>query len=637
MNIPSIFLAAFLAATAFSTNAQYITVWKTDNPGTSAPNQITIPATGTNYTIEWEEVGNPDNQGTATGTETHTLAFPSAGTYQVSITAGSGTFDRIRFANGGDCKKLLQLTQWGTTRWSSMQDAYFGCTNLTVSATDVPDLQSVTTMSAMFRGCASLSAVPGMNTWDVGEVTDMNALFYQASAFNEPIGDWNVSKVTNMRSMFLGAASFNRPIGDWKVGNVTLMGEMFQRAAAFNQPIGDWDVGKVTNMNAMFAYAAAFNQFIGDWDVSVVTSMYQMFLNAAAFNQPIGEWEVGKVANMTAMFQGATAFNQPVGDWKVNNVTNMTCMFYYAAAFNQPIDGWEVGKVTDMSIMFSYAAAFNQPVGDWNVSNVTDMSYMFQGAAAFDQSLQEWELNAVTNMTSMLSSSGMDCFNMTSTLLGWAENANTPNTIVLGASGRNYGSAAAAALATLRNDKHWTITIGQQVECVPLAVTLIRFEARNDGNRVRLEWTTASETDHDYFEVQRSADAREWLPVFLKKGAGTSTHTTRYNGKDESPLSGTSYYRLKIVNVEGTADYSDIRSVRRGTPAAYRIYPNPADRSFTLSGKLPGNLILYDLTGREVMRAAVKAEKTIVPLTHLPAGTYLVVVDGRSQGRLIKK
>jgi surface protein len=255
-------MMALALGSSISASAQqpFITTWQTDNAGTSASNQITIPGFGSNYDIYWEEVGNPANQGSATGNGTTTITFPSAGTYLVSISPGAGTFHRIAFSNGGDRLKLLSIDQWGSIAWSSMELAFLGCANMIYNATDIPDLSQVTIMRYMFAECTQ---------------------------FNGDIGNWNVSNVTNMQGMFQSAMAFNKPIGNWDVSKVTTMGNLFDRAEAFNQPIGEWNVSNVTSMYATFSMATSFNQPIDGWNVGKVTTMIAMFGGASSFNQPI--------------------------------------------------------------------------------------------------------------------------------------------------------------------------------------------------------------------------------------------------------------------------------------------------------------------------------------------------------------
>ena len=52
-------------------------------------------------------------------------------------------------------------------------------------------------------------------------------MFWDASAFNQPLEQWNVSNVTNMEKMFYKASAFNQPLEQWNVGNVTNTGGMF--------------------------------------------------------------------------------------------------------------------------------------------------------------------------------------------------------------------------------------------------------------------------------------------------------------------------------------------------------------------------------------------------------------------------
>lgn len=412
-SIIPLLVLTFCTYEAFS--QPFITTWKTNNPGKSASNQITIPTTGAgySYSIYWEQVGNAAINGTIPGpiTGNHTITFPSAGTYQVYIT---GAFPRIYFAGVGipnsDYEKILTIEQWGNIVWTSMAYAFAGCKNLTVPATDAPNLTQVTDMYFMFF--RALNFNDPINHWNVTHVSNMSHLFSRAESFNQPLNNWDVSNVTDMTGMFRYAFAFNQPIGTWTVSNSLGMSAMFQGAVNFNQPLDSWNVGNVISMSSMFSGAAVFNQPIGNWDVRNVTNMSDMFgnfneiLETSNFNQPIGNWDVSNVTDMSFMFAGADNFNQPIGNWNTGNVTNMSHMFESAENFNQPIEAWNTGKVNDMSWMLSGARNFNQPIGAWDVSKVTTMQGMLNGAIFFNQPLADWDVSKVTTTQGMFTAAG---------------------------------------------------------------------------------------------------------------------------------------------------------------------------------------------------------------------------------------
>jgi len=231
----------------------FITVWKTDNEGSSASTEITIPTNGTDYDYSVD----CDGDGTFELFNIHgdyTCSYAEAGTYTVKIV---GDFPRIYFNPSGDKLKIVDIQQWGDIVWKSMDRAFYGCSNLNISASDAPNLSQVTSLTYMFFNNTSLDA--NLNNWDVSNVIDMSSVFYGASSFNQPLSSWNVSKVTNMNSMFYGTSSFNQPLPSWKVSNVTDMGGMFDSAVLFNQPLDSWDVSNVTNMRRMFYGAKSFN------------------------------------------------------------------------------------------------------------------------------------------------------------------------------------------------------------------------------------------------------------------------------------------------------------------------------------------------------------------------------------------
>jgi hypothetical protein len=144
---------------------------KTDNAGTSASNQFTIPTTGSGYSYDIETSDGQTITGLTSGT---TITFPSAGTYDVFIT---GAFPRFYFANGGDRLKLIELKNFGTYAQgsTSQERAFQSCSNLVISATDTGYFGSVTTFANAWFGCQSLTSFPLIDT---SSVTDFNSTWY---------------------------------------------------------------------------------------------------------------------------------------------------------------------------------------------------------------------------------------------------------------------------------------------------------------------------------------------------------------------------------------------------------------------------------------------------------------------------
>ncbi|HOR41545.1 MAG TPA: BspA family leucine-rich repeat surface protein, partial [Paludibacteraceae bacterium] len=273
----------------------FITVWDTENTTI-----IVIPTRGGgyNYHVYWEQENNPAINGTLlnqTGNATISDLQPNT-RYRVEI---AGIFPQFYMNyNNTQPTQLRTITQWGIIPWRSMEYAFLGCSNLDITATDVPNLSNLTSLEYMFVDCSSLTGIDANWNWNTANVTNMRGMFYNASNFNQPIGNWNTSNVTDMSNMFSYSSIFNQPIGNWNTAKVTNMSNMFYNASSFNQPIGDWNTSNVTDMNRMFVRASSFNQPIGNWNTSNVTKMYSMFEYAISFNQSIYSWNTSNVTNM---------------------------------------------------------------------------------------------------------------------------------------------------------------------------------------------------------------------------------------------------------------------------------------------------------------------------------------------------
>ena len=179
-----------------------------------------------------------------------TITLPSSGVYDLEVfPKASNGFDRIRFGDGGDKDKMLDIKQWGTIVWSSFDNAFYGCENMLATATDIPDLSDVTNMRSMFENASS--ANPDVSNWDVSNVNNMKSMFENASSANPDVSNWDVSSVTSMRSMFNSASSANPNVSNWDVSSVTSMGLMFYYATSANPDTSNWDVSSVTDMGRM--------------------------------------------------------------------------------------------------------------------------------------------------------------------------------------------------------------------------------------------------------------------------------------------------------------------------------------------------------------------------------------------------
>jgi hypothetical protein len=100
-------------------------------------------------------------------------------------------------------------------------------------------------------------------------------------------------------------------------------------------------------------------------------------------------------------------------------------------------------------------------------------------------------------------------------------------------------------------------TITSSEICV-LPIELLSFTATPSGKFVKTNWSTASETNNNYFTVERSLDAQTFEEVGRVKGAGNSSVTLDYAFTDEKPNTGISYYRLKQTDFDGKFTYSPI-------------------------------------------------------------------------------
>lgn len=160
-----------------------------------------------------------------------------------------------------------------------------------------------------------------------------------------------------------------------------------------------------------------------------------------------------------------------------------------------------------------------------------------------------------------------------------------------------------------------------------LPVSLIKFDAKLENSAVTLSWKTASETNSDYFLIERSQDGTTWEEVLTHKAANNSNTILSYIDYDTRPLIGGSYYRMKIVDFDGSYSTSNIVAIN-WIENDLTIFPNPADNILSIRGKFIDEVRVVDIAGKDVTHNTVllSNSKTFVQLDvhNLTQGLYFI-------------
>jgi len=312
-------LAFFTASFSVLGQQNFIITFNTE-AGDPQSKTITLPIYDGTYNVEVDMDGDGVYEHKDASSKSlenlvglQTITFSTPGIYQVRIYPGSYNYGnqlRVAFDDTDSAQKLIRIDDWGTDiNWTSMRNAFNGCTNLTISSSaGAPNLSNVTDMAFMFANATSLHE-EDLSMWNISNVTNMKAVFLNATSFNGNISTWNTNNVTSTEEMFDGATTFNGNLNDWNISKVANMTRMFYNASSFNQDLDMWNVSNVQNFRYMFYEASSFNRSISNWNTQRATTMSHMFFNATKFNQDISDWYIPNVHNMTAFLSGTSNFS----------------------------------------------------------------------------------------------------------------------------------------------------------------------------------------------------------------------------------------------------------------------------------------------------------------------------------------
>ena len=176
----------------------------------------------------------------------------------------------------------------------------------------------------------------------------------------------------------------------------------------------------------------------------------------------------------------------------------------------------------------------------------------------------------------------------------------------------------------------------------PLPVKLEYLTAKQENCVIQLTWRTSLEVDFSRFEVEHSTDAR----TFSKTNSITQSGANHiYTIKDEKALPDSNFYRLKMINNDGSFQYSSMVSINLTCPEReISLFPNPATDKVTFKGVRKGyEISLYNLSGIMIFTTTQTTnEQAELSLKNFPAGVYTVIVkdpgsEFAKQLKLVKK
>ena len=173
----------------------------------------------------------------------------------------------------------------------------------------------------------------------------------------------------------------------------------------------------------------------------------------------------------------------------------------------------------------------------------------------------------------------------------------------------------------------------------PLPISISSFFAKRSTNKVSLSWTTVYEQNAKEFEIQRSSDGKTFETIGVLNATNKATGST-YSYTDMSNSKTTLQYRLKLVDLDGSYKYSEIRSVKGlGMLTELNIFPNPSfgETKVTISDITEGTEVqVMDNAGR-IIKTISMSNTNNVTINNLQKGMYMIRIINKLTGETATK
>jgi hypothetical protein len=274
----------------------------------------------------------------------------------------------------------------------------------------------------------------------------------------------------------------------------------------------------------------------------------------------------------------------------------------------------------------------------WNVNGPWNIQFNFRNGSV-GSTLTQFTANTWHHVTAVRNNGTLSIYLNGALKQSATEGTQTPSypiAPIAGAMGYtpNYNPYAGRMDEIRIYNRALTVSEIMQLASFTLPVKMGEFTASKQGTGTKLNWETITETNTSHFEIEKSTDGTNFSKIGNVTAKGNSTDKTNYSYLDMSASSAVVYYRLKMVDLDGTATYSRVIILKNDVSlVSLSLFPNPAQD--VLQVQLPSGkkqitqIAITDAAGKTVYAKAIhlsQGQNAIsIPIQHLAPGTYHLI------------
>jgi len=185
----------------------------------------------------------------------------------------------------------------------------------------------------------------------------------------------------------------------------------------------------------------------------------------------------------------------------------------------------------------------------------------------------------------------------------------------------------------------YVMVYGVEQGCASLPVELISFDVKENNGKALLQWE-AVEIDFDKYLIEHSTDGRSWEIVKTIHGKNEN-QINSYSTTEYISRLGTSFFRLKMIDEDGTFQYSQVRSIKASSELSnLSINPNPFSDFLRFNYEnidTDYSIQILNMKGMVILEESVNSESHLIDVSHLKQGMYLIVATDRAGNRTVEK